>query len=83
MIENGKIKDLSKSLNNINYSKSIDATGNYILPGLIDPHVHYGVYTPIEKAARTDTKSAAIGVLQVKKNIKISKIKKVLNTIVY
>jgi dihydropyrimidinase len=61
MIENGKIKDLSKSLNNINYSKSIDATGNYILPRLIDPHVHYGVYTPIEKAARTESKSAAIG----------------------
>ena len=62
MIENEKIKDLSKSLNNINYSKSIDATGNYILPGLIDPHVHYGVYTPIENIAKTDTKSgAAIG----------------------
>ena len=61
MIENGKIKDLSKSLNNISYSKSIDATGKYILPGLIDPHVHYGVYTPIEKAARTESKSAAIG----------------------
>jgi dihydropyrimidinase len=61
MIENGKIKALSKSLNNISYSKSIDATGKYILPGLIDPHVHYGVYTPIEKAARTESRSAAIG----------------------
>jgi hypothetical protein len=29
---------------------------------LIDPHVHYGVYTPIEKAARTDTKSSIWGV---------------------
>ncbi len=61
MIENGKIKDLSKSLNNISYSKSIDATGKYILPGLIDPHVHYGVYTPIENAAKTESKSAAVG----------------------
>ena len=61
MIENGKIKDLTKSLNNISYSKSIDATGKYILPGLIDPHVHYGVYTPIENAAKTESKSAAIG----------------------
>src|ERR671913_2278054 len=61
LIENGKIKDLSKSLNNISYSKSIDATGKYILPGLIDPHVHYGVYTPIENAAKTESKSAAIG----------------------
>jgi dihydropyrimidinase len=61
MIENGKIKELSRSLNNISYSRSIDATGKYILPGLIDPHVHYGVYTPIEQAARTESKSAAIG----------------------
>ena len=61
MIENGKIEDLSKSLNNINYSKSIDATGIYILLGSIDPHVHYGVYTSIENIAKTDTKSAAIG----------------------
>ena len=51
MIDNGKIKELSKSLGNINYNSSIDATGKYILPGLIDPHVHYGVYTPIEEAA--------------------------------
>ncbi|MDW3626495.1 MAG: dihydroorotase family protein [Nitrososphaeraceae archaeon] len=61
MIENGKIKELSKSLGNINYNRSIDVSGKYILPGLIDPHVHYGVYTPIEEAARTESKSAALG----------------------
>ena len=61
IIENGKIKELSRSLNNLSFSSSIDATGKYILPGLIDPHVHYGVYTPIDKAARTESKSAAIG----------------------
>ena len=55
MIKNRKIKDLSKSLNIISYSKSIDATGKYILPGLIDPHVHYGVYTPIDNAAKTES----------------------------
>lgn len=61
MIEDGKIKELSRSLINITYNRSIDATGKYIIPGLIDPHVHYGVYTPIEEAARTESKSAAIG----------------------
>lgn len=61
MIEDGKIKELSRSLINISYNRSIDATGKYIIPGLIDPHVHYGVYTPIEEAARTESKSAAIG----------------------
>ena len=61
VIENGKIKELSRSLDNLSCSRSIDATGKYILPGLIDPHVHYGVYTPINEAARTESKSAAIG----------------------
>ena len=32
-----------------------------MLPGVIDPHIHYGVYTPIERAAVTESKSAAIG----------------------
>src|SRR5919108_1319259 len=61
MIENGKIKNLTKSINNINASKIINANGKYVLPGLIDPHVHYGVYTPIDEAAKTESRSAAVG----------------------
>jgi len=29
--------------------------------GIIDPHVHYGVYSPIEKAAKSESHAAAIG----------------------
>src|SRR5918994_2284188 len=61
MIENGKIKTLTKSIDNIHASKIINANGKYVLPGVIDPHVHYGVYTPINEAARTESRSAAIG----------------------
>jgi dihydropyrimidinase len=61
LIENGKIKKLTKSIGNIKASKKINANGKYVLPGLIDPHVHYGVYSPIEKAAVTESKSASIG----------------------
>lgn len=61
LIENGKIKKLIKSVGNINASKKINANGKYVLPGLIDPHVHYGVYSPIEKAAVTESRSASIG----------------------
>jgi dihydropyrimidinase len=61
LIENGKIKKLIKSIGNIKASKKINANGKYVLPGLIDPHVHYGVYSPIEKAAVTESKSASIG----------------------
>ncbi len=61
LVEDGKIKALQKSSGNVQASKRIDAKGRYVLPGAIDPHVHYGVYTPIEEAARTESRSAAIG----------------------
>jgi dihydropyrimidinase len=61
MIENGKIKALRKSTQSVQASRKINAEGKYVLPGVIDPHVHYGVYTPIEEAARTESRSAALG----------------------
>src|ERR687890_2257119 len=61
MIEDGKIKALVKSVENISASRKIDVHGKYVLPGVIDPHVHYGVYTPINEAARTESRSAAVG----------------------
>jgi dihydropyrimidinase len=61
LIEDGKIKDLRKSTGNVHGSKKINANGKYILPGAIDPHIHYGVYTPINEAAQTESRSAAIG----------------------
>jgi dihydropyrimidinase len=61
LIEDGKIKDLRKDSKNVNASNRIDASGKYVIPGVIDPHSHYGVFTPIEKAARTESRSAALG----------------------
>lgn len=61
MIEGGRIKALTNSAGSVSASRKIDARGKYVLPGAIDPHVHYGVYTPIDEAARTESKSAAVG----------------------
>lgn len=61
MIEDGKIKSIAYSANDVTASRKIDARGKYVLPGVIDPHVHYGVYTPINEAARTESRSAAVG----------------------
>lgn len=61
IIENGKIKELTNSSDGVNYSKSINANDKYVLPGLIDPHVHYGVFSPVDVAATTESKSAAVG----------------------
>ena len=61
MIEDGRIKALSNDAGSISASRRIDARGRYVLPGAIDPHVHYGVYTPINDAAKTESRSAAVG----------------------
>ena len=60
-VEDGKIKAFVTSAENISASRRINAHGRYVLPGAIDPHVHYGVYTPIDEAARSESRSAAVG----------------------
>lgn len=41
--------------------KKINAKGLVAIPGVIDTHVHYGVYSPIEEAAKTESRAAALG----------------------
>ena len=36
-------------------------TESTYLPGVINPHVHYGVFTPIDRAAKTESRSAPVG----------------------
>lgn len=38
-VENGKIVDISKSA--IKADETIDIKGNYLMPGFIDPHIHF------------------------------------------
>lgn len=58
-IENGKIVEFTPD--EVEATRRINAEGLYALPGAIDPHVHYGVFTPIDKAAKTESRSATIG----------------------
>ncbi|MEX0861623.1 dihydroorotase family protein [Nitrosopumilus sp.] len=39
----------------------INGNGLVSIPGPIDTHVHYGVYSPINQAAKTESHAAAIG----------------------
>jgi dihydropyrimidinase len=59
VIDNGKIIDLTNDIPQCDVK--INARGLVSMPGAIDPHVHYGVYSPIEKAAVTESRVAAIG----------------------
>jgi len=41
--------------------KKIYGSNLVSIPGVIDTHVHYGVYSPIDNAAKTESHAAAIG----------------------
>jgi dihydropyrimidinase len=58
-VKDGKIDIITSDI--LEADKIIDAKENYVIPGLIDPHVHYGVFEPIEKAAEHESRSAATG----------------------
>lgn len=59
IINDGKIIDFTT--NTPQCDKKINAKGLIAIPGLIDTHVHYGVYSPIEDAAKTESRAAALG----------------------
>jgi len=59
VIDDGKIVDFTTEVPQCDVR--INARGLVSIPGVIDPHVHYGVYSPIEKAATTESRVAAIG----------------------
>ncbi len=59
VINDGKIIDFTSDTPQCD--KKINAGGLVAIPGLIDTHVHYGVYSPIDEAARTESHAAALG----------------------
>ncbi|MEM4218273.1 MAG: amidohydrolase family protein [Candidatus Methanomethylicaceae archaeon] len=60
-IDNGKIVSLAKDAVLPNASETIDCSGKYILPGVIDPHIHIGLHTTLEDDCHTETASAIAG----------------------
>ncbi len=58
-IKNGKILAVGQHL--MQAKRSIDATNQYVLPGIIDPHVHLGLFAPMQRELATETKSAVMG----------------------
>ena len=59
VIDDGKIAGLTTGVPACD--SKIDGSGLVSIPGPIDTHVHYGVYSPIDEAARTESHAAAIG----------------------
>lgn len=59
IVDDGKIIEISHNLPSCDVK--INGSEQILLPGLIDTHVHYGVYSPIDQAGITESHAAAIG----------------------
>lgn len=59
VIDEGKIVDFTSDIPQCD--NKISAQGLVAIPGMIDTHVHYGVYSPIEESAKTESHAAALG----------------------
>ena len=59
LIDEGKIVGFTTDTPSCDHK--INGAGLVSVPGPIDTHVHYGVYSSIDKAAKTESHAAAIG----------------------
>src|SRR3990172_8213186 len=59
-IANGKIQSIGQQSSMPTAAREIDATGRFVMAGIIDPHAHLGYMDTLE-AMETETRAAACG----------------------
>ena len=60
-IDDGKIVVIAKDSKLPQADSTIDCNGKFVLPGVIEPHVHFGSYFPFGQDCKTETEAAAMG----------------------
>lgn len=60
-IKGGKVAAIGTDIAPVEARDVVDATGQIVLPGAIDPHFHIGIYQPIELDAFRETQSSLVG----------------------
>lgn len=60
-IQNGKIARLAPEIPASEAQQVYDGRGWLAFPGLVDAHMHVGIYSPLELDAVTESKAAAMG----------------------
>ena len=60
-ISGGKISLLGTPGQLPGAEKTLDAKGKLIIPGVIDPHIHLGIFSDFEKECETETRAALAG----------------------
>ena len=59
-VTGGKIAAIGAAGESLSGRQVIDCSGKFVMPGVIDPHVHFGFGSP-ETDFETETRSAALG----------------------
>jgi allantoinase len=60
-IKNGKIAAIGPDLDPADAAEVVDGRGRLAFPGLVDAHMHTGIYAPLAEDAVTESKAAAMG----------------------
>lgn len=60
-ITGGKITQLAPNIPAEDATHVYDGGGKLAFPGLVDAHMHAGIYTPLEQDALTESRAAAMG----------------------
>lgn len=60
-VKGGKIRKLAPDLNANDAKEVVDGQGRLAFPGLVDPHMHTGIYGPLSQDARSESLAAAQG----------------------
>ena len=60
-VRGGKIAAIGTDLSGLAAKKTIDAKGNYILPGVVDPEAHLAVHRSLKDDFISETKAALAG----------------------
>lgn len=50
-------------------AETVDATDKHVFPGIVDPHVHHGLFRPLDDDARTESRSGLVGGVTTTGNI--------------
>jgi dihydropyrimidinase len=59
-IDKGKIGSIHAAIQSSSHVE-IDISGKHVMPGIIDPHVHLGIFTPFVVDVRDETKAGVWG----------------------
>lgn len=60
-IKDGKFASVGPRLSAADATEVVDGGGKIAFPGLVDAHMHTGIYSPLEEDAVTESRAAAMG----------------------